>query len=52
MWLVELVGWGLFDNGSLLDEVPEEQGIAVKPVPEEIEDMKVRSAGGCGLFLL
>jgi hypothetical protein len=48
----------LFDNGSLLDEVPEEQGIAVEPVPEEIEDMKVGnnvfdnvlSAGDRGLF--
>eukprot|EP00882_Tetradesmus_deserticola_P033080 GHRQ01037754.1.p1 GENE.GHRQ01037754.1~~GHRQ01037754.1.p1 ORF type:complete len:292 (+),score=84.52 GHRQ01037754.1:643-1518(+) len=30
-----------FDDGSLLDEAPFEEGIAAVPVPEEIEDLKV-----------
>lgn len=31
----------VFDDGSLLDEAPYDEGITAVPVPEEIEDMKV-----------
>jgi hypothetical protein len=37
----------VFDEGSLLDEVPYDEGITPEPVPEEVEDLKVRGVQEC-----